>query len=88
MYKLYVMRGMIVQDVDRFISNTIPSHTLEKLKMTHEKLRSLIVKQPYVSVKSLDSLTESEMLELEFLVSAVGGFEDVVETNFDSDIKN
>ena len=88
MYKLYAMRGMIVQDIDRFISNRLPSDTLEKLNMTHEELRSLIEKQPYVSVKSLDSLTESEMLELEFLVSAVGGFEDVVETNFDSDIKN
>ena len=61
---------------------------LDKLNMTHEELRSLIEKQPYVSVKSLDSLTDSEMLELEFLVSAVGGFEDVVETNFDSDVKN
>lgn len=74
MYKLYVMGGIIVQDVDRFISNGLPSDTLEKLNMTHEELRSLIEKQPYVSVKSLDSLTDSEMLELEFLVSAVGGF--------------
>ena len=29
MYKLYVMRGMIVQDIDRFISNRLPSGTLE-----------------------------------------------------------
>lgn len=88
MYKLYVMKGMIIQDIDRFISTRLPSDTLKKLNMTHEELKSLIEKQPYVSVKSLDSLTESEMLELEFLVDAVGGFEDVVETNFDSDIKN
>ena len=88
MYKLYVMEGMIIQDIDRFISTRLPSDTLEKLNMTHEEIKSLIEKQPYVSVKSLDSLTESEMVELEFLVDAVGGFEDVVETNFDSDIKN
>ena len=66
MYKLYVMKGMIVQDIDRFISNRLPPDTLEKLNMTHEELRSLIEKQPYVTVKSLDSLTDSEMIELEF----------------------
>lgn len=36
MYKLYVMRGMIVQDIDRFISNRLPSDALDKFNMTHE----------------------------------------------------
>lgn len=89
MYKLYVMEGMIIQDIDRFISTRLPSDTLKKLNMTHEELKSSIEKQPYVAVKSLDNLTESEMVELHFLMVNTGGFEDMVgSNNLESETKN
>jgi hypothetical protein len=88
MYKIYVMNGMLVSDVDAFISKFNRLGIFKEHKTTQE-IKDFIKSQPCMTVKSLHNLTDTEMAELHFLMVNAGGFEDMVDNNnLESETKN
>jgi len=83
MYKLYVMKGALVSDVDKFINDNLKD-LLKKHNISHEIMKLVIESSPYLTVSNFDSFTKEEIEELRFLMIKVGGWEDKVGTIEDS----
>lgn len=87
MEKLYVLEGMIVSDFDSFIDKYL-TELLKNTNMSRKEMKELLETSPYVTVNNLDRLTDKEMQELKFLMTAVGGFEDKIGVPDNSTILN
>ena len=87
MYKLYVMRGALVWDIDKFIEENLKD-SLKKFNISHEIMKLVIESEPFLIVSNYGSFTKAEMEELRFLMMKVGGWEDKVGTIEDSIISN
>ena len=77
MYKLYVMRGALVWDIDKFIEDNLKD-SLKKFNISHEIMKLAIESEPFLIVSNYGSFTKAEMEELRFLMMKVGGWEDKV----------
>ena len=87
MYKLYVMKGALVWDIDKFIEDNLKD-SLKKSNISHEIMKLVIEREPFLIVSNYGSFTKAEMEELRFLMMKVGGWEDKVGTIEDSIILN
>ncbi|CDQ20986.1 hypothetical protein [Halobacillus karajensis] len=75
MYKLIVMPGMVIEDMDQFLENHVQGDD-ETAAGIREAYRYIERHTPnFVMVESLDELTESEEMELYHVMKQVGGFE-------------
>jgi hypothetical protein len=74
MHKLLVLRGMVIEDIDKFIDSYIEGDD-EEAKVLRKVYRQLEKEWPhYVIVIDLEELTDEEEEKLLHCMIAAGGF--------------
>ena len=63
MYKLYVMKGALVWDIDKFIEENLKD-SLKKFNISHEIMKLVIENEPFLIVSNYGSFTKAEIYPL------------------------